>query len=110
MPRTLAFWEKKRKNAEEAMQDVHIALRAITPRAAPRRRRMLTDDSGNKVLFTNGHHSWSVSYDRWKQSTARRHELVREIEKLTRRIAYCDERIAALKKKTAWRTVTQGLL
>jgi len=110
MPRTLAYWEARRAKAEEGMLIANRSLRALGPKAAPRRRAMLMDDSGNKVPFTNGHYSWSVKYARWKAKNAKRRGLMHTIEKLTRRIAYCDERIAALKKRTAWRTVTQGLL
>ncbi len=102
--RTIAYWEKKRREAEKELREVHRALQARPPKSAPRRRYVLGDTPIRVVRYAQ-----QLAYLQWKQNNAKRRKLFRERDKLHRRVAYYDQRIAALKiDRTAWRRVLQG--
>ena len=104
MSRNIAFWEKRRTAADKKLRELHKTMSGSLPlRRAPQRRSQVPDR-------TLSHRSHAKAYAAWKTENAKRRRLREEIMKLNRRVAYIDERIAALKAKTVWDTVRAGVL
>ena len=107
MPRTIEFWETRRKATVGILTKIEKALRENPPdRRAPRRR--------GKGPFAPAHpiggihKRYQMRYLNWKRSRAQWKNRLRKADKLRRRVAYCDLQIARLKTKTAWSHIRHG--
>jgi len=103
MPRNLNFWELKRVAADKKLRELHKQLQEVTITRAPKRRlSFVAKEVGFQAL---PHGEWRKRYIVWKTFNARRREIMRSMDKLRRRVAYYDERIATLRKTNAWTAV-----
>jgi hypothetical protein len=104
MARNIRYWEYRRAVAEGLIAKHSEKLRGVRLLPVPKRSRLPSSaepGAGRVRVFTH-HLRWHHRYSQWKRERAHIRWLYHEVAKLRKRVAYHDERITALKKKTAW--------
>jgi hypothetical protein len=95
MPRTLTFWEGRRRDLERDIAEVRVTFARWHPLDQP-------SHVGVPPRV------WEFLMSRWRFHNTYGRRLREKLVKLERRLAYYDERIKVLREKTAWDVILRG--